>query len=81
MCAKVEGEACGGKQSYHGKCDRGLYCQPDEDSMSLYVLEPRDPPKGHCTRFTEEYLKGDSSWTYETNFLPYRATTFPFQKD
>ena len=28
VCAKVEGEACGGQYDYLGKCDRGLQCGP-----------------------------------------------------
>lgn len=32
MCAKVEGETCGGQYDYLGKCDRGLECTPDRDN-------------------------------------------------
>ena len=28
VCARVEGERCGGYFNYLGKCDRGLYCEP-----------------------------------------------------
>ncbi|CAH1796485.1 unnamed protein product [Owenia fusiformis] len=28
VCAKVEGETCGGEWNYLGKCDRGLQCEP-----------------------------------------------------
>ncbi|ELU06981.1 hypothetical protein CAPTEDRAFT_176487 [Capitella teleta] len=32
VCAKVEGEACGGQYEYLGKCDRGLECLPVSDN-------------------------------------------------
>ena len=28
VCARIEGERCGGYYNYLGKCDSGLYCEP-----------------------------------------------------
>ena len=28
ICARVDGEKCGGYYNYLGKCDKGLYCEP-----------------------------------------------------
>ncbi len=34
VCAKVEGEMCGGAWDYLGKCDRGLVCHVTKDDKS-----------------------------------------------
>lgn len=31
VCAKVEGEACGGPWNLKGVCDKGLKCKPKSD--------------------------------------------------
>lgn len=33
VCAKVEGETCGGVWDYKGKCDHGLHCQSNSNHM------------------------------------------------
>ena len=47
VCAKVEGEECGGKWYMHGRCDQGLTCD-------ISGSEPTDP-KGKCTRKSGTY--------------------------
>ena len=46
MCAKTEGEMCGGDWNYLGKCDRGLYCKPKSD----LTFHKNKIPEGICQR-------------------------------
>ncbi|KAF8794867.1 Cysteine-rich motor neuron 1 protein like [Argiope bruennichi] len=60
VCAKVEGEECGGQHKYLGKCDEGLVCEPQEPRVisfihngikTVYKVE-----KGICRKgFTQPY--------------------------
>ncbi|XP_013876967.1 cysteine-rich motor neuron 1 protein [Austrofundulus limnaeus] len=62
VCARTEGETCGGTWDYLGKCDEGLLCvyqEPDTDGPEAErkrtcktVIEPLDPEscKPACTR-------------------------------
>ncbi|GIY84592.1 IGFBP N-terminal domain-containing protein [Caerostris darwini] len=36
VCAKLEGEECGGQHNYLGKCDKGLVCQPQEPKFVTF---------------------------------------------
>ncbi|XP_078686766.1 uncharacterized protein LOC144919290 isoform X1 [Branchiostoma floridae x Branchiostoma belcheri] len=47
VCAKVEGEKCGGKWDYLGKCDAGLTCEREPDSRGMLS---RPDSKGICRR-------------------------------
>ncbi len=42
VCAKTEGESCGGEWNYLGKCDRGLNCEPNENQLI------KDNAEGTC---------------------------------
>lgn len=61
VCARVEGETCGGEHDYLGKCDKGLVCSSDlvaGDSMNDVLKKTENGkessvqllsrPKGAC---------------------------------
>jgi hypothetical protein len=56
VCAKVEGEMCGGAWDYLGKCDRGLVCHVTKDDKSAstvfasYSIGMKVKPEGICKR-------------------------------
>ncbi|XP_013413451.1 cysteine-rich motor neuron 1 protein [Lingula anatina] len=58
ICAKVEGEDCGGEWNYLGKCDNGLYCKPrslqhydDQVAFPGYSGNKMNKiPEGKCTK-------------------------------
>ncbi|GBN02588.1 hypothetical protein AVEN_245847-1 [Araneus ventricosus] len=37
VCAKVEGEECGGQHDYLGKCDEDLTCEPQEPRLTSFI--------------------------------------------
>ncbi|XP_066272102.1 cysteine-rich motor neuron 1 protein-like [Branchiostoma lanceolatum] len=55
VCAKVEGEKCGGKWDYLGKCDAGLTCEREPDSRGMLS---RPDSKGICRRSNEQQEEG-----------------------
>uniref|UniRef100_T1IX14 IGFBP N-terminal domain-containing protein n=1 Tax=Strigamia maritima TaxID=126957 RepID=T1IX14_STRMM len=64
VCARVDGETCGGHWNYLGRCDRGHYCQIHENQvwhhqtndgkMLLYHNK-----KGNCKKLTPEVFNSD----------------------
>ncbi|XP_071484675.1 uncharacterized protein [Diadema antillarum] len=46
-CAKIEGERCGGKWNYLGRCDQGTECVPDSDQGHANTT-----PQGVCRRIS-----------------------------
>ena len=57
VCAKLEGEPCGGQWNFLGKCDRGLKCMPtvspSNDVVELLTVGQRKKnwiPQGKCRR-------------------------------
>ncbi|GLD58862.1 insulin-like growth factor-binding protein 4 [Lates japonicus] len=78
VCARTEGETCGGTWDYLGKCDEGLVCvyqdaaadKPDEERKGICkaVIEPLDPETCHpdCTR---EYCQANSSAICSARFV------------
>lgn len=58
VCAKVEGEVCGGEWEYLGKCDQGLHCEPRK--IQPYSIYPSSdyglasgrtyPAEGKCKK-------------------------------
>ena len=47
LCARVQGERCGGYYNYLGKCDKGLYCEPLRHNK---VLRKKKDPEGRCKK-------------------------------
>ncbi|KFM61586.1 Cysteine-rich motor neuron 1 protein, partial [Stegodyphus mimosarum] len=39
VCAKLEGEQCGGHHNYLGRCDKGLTCQPREPAEVTFFKD------------------------------------------
>ncbi|XP_032379051.1 cysteine-rich motor neuron 1 protein [Etheostoma spectabile] len=70
VCARAEGETCGGTWDYLGKCDKGLVCvyqdsaadkpDPERKGICKAVIESLDPESCHpeCTR---EYCQANPS--------------------
>ena len=69
VCAKVEGEECGGEWDYLGKCDRGLYCKPKKSAdggdsykdWEMYgthgAMTPRSKkPEGICVKSMHHFF-------------------------
>lgn len=52
-CAKVEGESCGGKWDYLGRCESGSECAPD---TSTGIQINSQPQQGVCRRRLSEYV-------------------------
>ena len=49
VCARVEGEKCGGYYNYLGKCDSGLYCEPLLKSKKGKKRKNKEP-EGVCKK-------------------------------
>ena len=50
VCAKVEGEQCGGESDYRGKCDVGLICKPIPTQIYGFRKYSKHwKPEGICT--------------------------------
>ena len=49
VCARVEGERCGGYFNYLGKCDKGLYCEPVLKNKGNR-LRKRKETEGKCKK-------------------------------
>ena len=45
VCAKLAGERCGGQWNYLGKCDAGLYCEPDANQVVIDNHVDRPPSR------------------------------------
>ncbi|TNN87121.1 Venom protein 302 [Liparis tanakae] len=65
VCARAEGESCGGTWDYLGKCDEGLVCvyqdaAADSKGLCKAVIDSLDPESCHpeCTR---EYCQANPS--------------------
>ncbi|MGH0169588.1 UNVERIFIED_CONTAM: hypothetical protein FKN15_057151 [Acipenser sinensis] len=66
VCAKTEGETCGGKWDYLGKCDEGLVCTYEE-SKDMEV--PGQDFKGICQAVLDrpsedEVCKPECTWEF-----------------
>ncbi|GFX42745.1 IGFBP N-terminal domain-containing protein [Trichonephila clavipes] len=67
VCAKLEGEECGGQHNYLGKCDKGFICEPQEPRIinfirngieNIYKVENGICKKGHSnTHHSQEICK------------------------
>ncbi|GIY74442.1 IGFBP N-terminal domain-containing protein [Caerostris extrusa] len=53
VCAKLEGEECGGQHNYLGKCDKGLVCEPQEPKFVSFFRNGTKTvyknPRGICS--------------------------------
>ncbi|KAK2159760.1 hypothetical protein LSH36_147g09041 [Paralvinella palmiformis] len=72
VCAKLQGESCGGQWNFLGKCDRGLRCIPDEsprnDITEILTMADRKKtwiPQGKCRRAVVLNLSGYVPLTYQ----------------
>ncbi|XP_054710698.1 uncharacterized protein LOC129224067 [Uloborus diversus] len=66
VCAKLEGEKCGGQHDYLGKCDRDLFCEPQPPAVVSFFREGikrvYKVHRGICKKFATK-LETDISWT------------------
>lgn len=54
VCAKTEGEGCGGQWNYLGKCDVNLVCEPEvEGNDVINALDDDGWRKGVCRKRKE----------------------------
>lgn len=71
VCAKLEGERCGGTWDYLGKCDQGLNCVTEENDVNtgvdiFYLGTVKEPTR------TEDQLEGvckigkKKKWSFNT---------------
>ncbi|XP_042267659.1 IGFBP domain-containing protein [Thunnus maccoyii] len=84
VCAKTEGETCGGMWDYLGNCDEGLVCvyedaandKPDAERKGICraVIEPLDPEscQPECTK---EYCQANPSEICSARFVSLEKKT------
>ncbi|XP_047451719.1 IGFBP domain-containing protein [Mugil cephalus] len=78
VCARTEGETCGGTWDYVGKCDEGLVCvyqepaagKPEAERKGICkaVIEPLDPESCH-PECTAEYCRDNPSNICSARFV------------
>ncbi|XP_029379616.1 cysteine-rich motor neuron 1 protein [Echeneis naucrates] len=78
VCARTEGESCGGTWDYLGKCDEGLVCahqgaaadKPDEERQGICkaVIEPLDSEICH-PECTKDYCQSNPSQICSARFV------------
>jgi len=67
VCAKLEGDSCGGQWNYLGRCDAGLYCD---------VGGLRQPAK--IARSSEDYKERDMNSLLKTEGYCRKGRTIPY---
>lgn len=71
VCARVEGETCGGAWDYLGKCDKGLVCAHQDSG------KPESEQKGTCKTGKRRFTKCTCILLpYRGIKMSYRETTF-----
>ncbi|KAI3371204.1 hypothetical protein L3Q82_023829, partial [Scortum barcoo] len=83
VCARQEGETCGGTWDYLGKCDEGLVCvyqdsaadKPDAERKGICeaVIESLDPESCH-PECTKEYCQANPSEICSARFVSLEKT-------
>ncbi|XP_041464133.1 uncharacterized protein LOC121415103 [Lytechinus variegatus] len=60
-CAKVEGESCGGKWDYLGRCESGSECVPDTST----AIQIHSQPQGVCRRRLSVPSEAQGDWSHD----------------
>ncbi|XP_030282290.1 cysteine-rich motor neuron 1 protein [Sparus aurata] len=83
VCARVEGESCGGTWDYLGKCDEGLVCvyqdsaadRPDAERAGICEAVINLDPESCQPECTREYCQANPSEICSARFVSLEKTT------
>ncbi|XP_059174639.1 CCN family member 3-like [Physella acuta] len=68
VCAKQEGEECGGDLAYRGKCDRDLDCVLTSKTIISSSLTLHNEPVGTCKKMSKKRSRGHQA---DAGFVEY----------